>query len=430
MEKNEILHLHNKRSNIISLVGYGLSVGLVVGLLISVYRVLVSKLQPIFLNLYRQASSSITSLIFLSLILVVFGLIVGILTQKEPKIGGSGIPQVTGQLNDMMTINWRPVLVYKFVGGLIGLISGLTVGREGPSVQMGACVGQAVSDIFKKDSKSQKLFITAGAAAGLSAAFNAPISGIFFVLEELHRKFDKGVFLIAMFASLIADNISALIFGIRPVIDIGIIENLSVGLYPHILVLGILIGFMSIIFIKGIYYGKLIYNKFNIPVFVKVLISFIISGLFIIMNIDLFASGEKFIFISLGDSFKSIDIINILILKFILLLVAFCSGMPGGIFLPMLVFGSLIGTGFGLILSLLGVISSDLIIVFALISMAANFAAIVRSPLTAIMLLLELTGSFTFFLPVGIVVITAYTVVELLNIKPIYEVLLEMQLES
>lgn len=430
MEKNEILHLHNKRSNIISLVGYGLSVGLVVGLLISVYRVLVSKLQPVFLNLYRQASSSITSLIFLSLILVVFGLIVGILTQKEPKIGGSGIPQVTGQLNDMMTINWRPVLVYKFVGGLIGLISGLTVGREGPSVQMGACVGQAVSDIFKKDSKSQKLFITAGAAAGLSAAFNAPISGIFFVLEELHRKFDKGVFLIAMFASLIADNISALIFGIRPVIDIGIIENLSVGLYPHLLVLGILIGFMSIIFIKGIYYGKLIYNKFNIPVFVKVLISFIISGLFIIMNIDLFASGEKFIFISLGDSFKYIDIINILILKFILLLVAFCSGMPGGIFLPMLVFGSLIGTGFGLILSLLGVISSDLIIVFALISMAANFAAIVRSPLTAIMLLLELTGSFTFFLPVGIVVITAYTVVELLNIKPIYEVLLEMQLES
>lgn len=145
----------------------GLVIGLVVGGLISVYRILVVKLQGHMKGFYNLArSSTLYALIFI-LALAGLGLIVGILTQKEPKIGGSGIPQVSGQVHGLMKVNWKKVLPFKFIGGLIGLASGLTVGREGPSVQMGASVGQAYGDLRGESEESRNLCITAGAAAGL-----------------------------------------------------------------------------------------------------------------------------------------------------------------------------------------------------------------------------------------------------------------------
>ena len=411
---------------LLCLTGYGVVIGILVGVLISVYRKLVVLMQTEMVGFYASAKSSILYFLLAIFVVALLGFIVGKLTEKEPMIGGSGIPQVAGQLKGIMNVNWKRVLPFKFIGGLIGLASGLTVGREGPSVQMGASLGQAFADLSGKDEEDKKLFITAGAAAGLSAAFNAPLSGLVFALEELHQKFDKYIFLIAAASAFLADYISGLFFGSKPVIDVGQIVELPANKYIYIILLAIIVGFLSQYFIKGIYNVKRLYQKLDLPVYAKVMIPFLVTALVVIFIPDLFGSGEHFIFLSVGENISTSKQLALLAVKFLLLLLAFCSGMPGVIFLPMLVLGSLIGNIFASIMVSMGLLGSEYILICSLIAMAANFSAIVRSPITATLLIVEMTGAFTYLLPLGLGVMVSYLAIEMLNIKPVYEMLLEI----
>lgn len=412
----------------LDLIAYGSIIGILVGVLISIYRKLVVFLQGKMIVFYESAKTSTLSLLLVLFVMIIFGLIVGMLTQSEPKIGGSGIPQVAGQMKGLMKINWKKVLPFKFVGGLIGLAAGLTVGREGPSVQMGATVGQAVSEIGKKDINNEKLFITAGAAAGLSAAFNAPLSGFVFVLEELHQKFDKYIFLIAATAAFLADYVSSFVFGTKPVINVGHLKEIPIGKYYLIILLAVLIGFLSQYFIKGIYFVKRFYQNLKLPTYLKIVIPFVVTGVAIIIFPNLFGSGEEFIFLPLELHPDIKTQILLLIAKFLLLLIAFCSGMPGGIFLPMLVLGALCGNIFATFMVSIGILDAEYIMIFSLIAMAANFSAIVRSPLTAMLLILEMTGAFIYFLPIALAAMISYLVIDVVKIKPVYEMLLEIMI--
>ena len=185
-----------------------LIVGIVVGIIIVIHRIILSTLSPVFINFYKKASENYILIPILFIILIVLGFAVGRMVKKEPMISGSGIPQVEGILTRNLKQNWLNVLVYKFIGGLICLGAGLSLGREGPSVQMGACIGEGISE--------KKYLITSGASAGLSAAFNAPISGVMFSLEETHKNFSSLVLVSAMIASLMADFVSKNFFGMTP----------------------------------------------------------------------------------------------------------------------------------------------------------------------------------------------------------------------
>lgn len=403
----------------------GTAIGIICGFMLTIYRLLVVLLQGKMQNLYIFARQNLLNAIIVLIFLAFLGFIVGILTYKEPMIGGSGIPQVMGQIKGLLTIKWQKVLPFKFIGGIIGLASGLTLGREGPSVQMGASVGQAYSELGKCKDEESKILISAGAAAGLSAAFNAPISGILFALEELHHSFNKYVFIAVTSSSIFANYVSGLMLGVDPVINLGKMTKLSPSLYSYLILMGLIIGLLAPIFTLSIYKLKDFYDNLTIPKYIQIIIPFILTGIIIIIFPNAFGSGEHFIFLPIKNNADGFKIFEIIIAKFILLIIAFSSGMPGGIFLPMLVLGSLIGNAFGQTLVMFGIIDSNYIVLFSSIAMAANFAAIVRSPLTGIILLLELTGSFTFFLPISVVVLTSYMVVELINLKPIYSGLLE-----
>ena len=403
----------------------GSIIGMICGFMLTIYRLLVVLLQGKMQILYTFARENLLNAIIILLFLAFLGFIVGMLTYKEPMIGGSGIPQVMGQIKGLLTIKWQKVLPFKFLGGIIGLSSGLTLGREGPSVQMGASIGQAYAELGKSKDEDSKILISAGAAAGLSAAFNAPISGILFALEELHHSFNKYVFIAVTSSSIFANYISGLILGVEPVINLGKMSRLSPSLYTYLILMGLIIGLLAPIFTLSIYKLKNVYDSMPLPKYIQVIIPFVLTGIAIIIFPHAFGSGEHFIFLPIAHNADEFRIFEIIFAKFILLIIAFSSGMPGGIFLPMLVLGSLIGNAFGQSLVMLGIIESNYIVLFSSIAMAANFAAIVRSPLTGIILLLDLTGSFTFFLPISVVVLTSYMVVELMNLKPIYSGLLE-----
>ncbi len=111
-------------------------------------------------------------------------------------ISGSGIPQIKGRVVNKLRLNWFKILIYKFLGGVIALAAGLSLGREGPSVQIGGAVGEGVADLtYKKVKVKKEYLITSGASAGLAAAFNSPLSGMIFALEEIHRNFSPLVLL-------------------------------------------------------------------------------------------------------------------------------------------------------------------------------------------------------------------------------------------
>ena len=165
----------------------GIAVGLLVGIVISAFRYSLSQLDILrntFLGLLEvqdgpasSANSGIMLLIYLGL-LIVFAAAVSFFVFKEPYISGSGIPQVKGELMGKIKTNWLRVLLLKFFGGIMAIGSGLALGREGPSIQLGAMVGKGFSRLSGRLKSEERLLISAGAGAGLAASFVAPLAGV------------------------------------------------------------------------------------------------------------------------------------------------------------------------------------------------------------------------------------------------------------
>src|SRR5665647_3074698 len=151
--------------------------------------------------------------------LTAIALIISKIVQLEPMISGSGIPQVKGAVLRQLNMKWLKVLWWKFVGGALAIGAGMSLGREGPSIQLGAAIGQGVNRLLGGFKVEERILITSGASAGLAAAFNAPLAGVIFSLEELHKNFSPPVLMSAMAASLTADFICQHVFGVKPIFN-------------------------------------------------------------------------------------------------------------------------------------------------------------------------------------------------------------------
>ena len=189
----------------------GLVVGILAGTFSILYRFMLSKLDKLRLFLFK----GMDSVFILVLSLIVIGFIVGKIVKWEPLSSGSGIPQVQAELLGKANMNSLKLIISKFLGGGLSNLAGLSLGREGPSIQIGAAVAKITAKVMKRDNTETRYMITAGASAGLSAAFNAPISGTIFALEEIHKTFSSLVLIPCLIASVAADFISKNIFGIE-----------------------------------------------------------------------------------------------------------------------------------------------------------------------------------------------------------------------
>lgn len=410
----------------------GIIIGLITGIVIVLNRISINKLNTLFIWLYSWGNKNIINSLLVILALALLGFLVGFMVKREGMISGSGIPQVKGRVINKLKMNWFRILIYKFLGGVIALASGLTLGREGPSVQIGASIGEGVAEkSYKKYPVKKEFLITAGASAGLSAAFNSPLSGIIFALEEIHRNFSPLVLLPAMAAAITADFVSKNFLGMEPSLNFSEITAIPLKYYWILIILGILTGIMGVIFSKGIYLFQDIYSKFKkIPQEIKVMIPFILTAI-IGLAIPVLLGGGHELIIELTTSNNSILFLIVLyLLKFILLLICFGSGVPGGIFLPMLLLGAILGNIIGVFSSDLLGVSSTFIINFIALGMAGYFASVVKAPITGIVLIMEMTGSFSHLLSLSVVVIISYITSELLRNEPIYEVLLERLLKK
>lgn len=184
--KNTLFHWYDFKMKIIA---QSVVTGFFVGIIIVLYRYSIEKALGFSRTIYLLAHSHLWLIPLYILILAATGYFIGWVVEKEPVSSGSGIPQVEGVLLGKLRMRWWSVLLAKFFAGSLSIGTGLSLGREGPSIQMGAAIGQGISWIFKNIKVVEKYLMTSGASAGLSAAFNAPISGVIFALEEVHKSF-------------------------------------------------------------------------------------------------------------------------------------------------------------------------------------------------------------------------------------------------
>ena len=427
MERNSVKEIMNHRNNLrFKLVGEATVIGFLVGIVIVINRVLISKLTPFFNKLYSEATTSTFDFIKVFVIIAIVGLIVGVMVKKEPMISGSGIPQLEGILGNKLKINWFKVLVYKFFGGVLSLSAGLSVGREGPSVQMGGTIGEGFSKVLKRINIEEKFLITSGASAGLSAAFNAPLSGVIFALEEVHKNFSPLVLLSAMASSLAADFVCKQFLGLEHAMSFSDVAIFPLKYYWLLLIMGIVVGLSGIIFNKGLLKSQKIYGRFkNIPVEVRVMTPFICAAIVGIISPILLGGGHDLIMSLVSEGFTIKLLLIFLLVKFIFTFISFGSGAPGGIFFPLLVLGALVGNIFGMVACNVFGIPQEYIVNFIILAMAGHFAAIVKAPITGVILITEMTGSFEHMLAVALVVIVAYLTADIFKSEPIYESLLE-----
>lgn len=427
MEKNKerVYNMLKRLENLkYRLIADSLLIGIVVGLIIVIHRTILLNISHMFINLYEKSTQNIILIPIVFLFLTLLGFIVGRMVKKEPMISGSGIPQVEGILNRNLKQNWLNVLIYKFLGGLICMGAGLSLGREGPSVQIGACIGEGISEKTNKLDNEKKYLITSGASAGLSSAFNAPISGVMFSLEETHKNFSPLVLISAMIASLTADFISKNFFGMKPTLYFSKLNSLPLKYYWCLIILGITIGISGVIFSKGLLKTQDLYKKFNIPVEIKCIIPFIITGLIGMMCPILLGGGHDLIMTLKDSQFTLTILFTLIVMKFLFTFASFGSGVPGGIFFPLLVLGALVGNFVAIIyVKYLGIPETYLLNIIIL-AMAGHFASIVKAPITAILLISEMTGSLNHLLSLAVVVVVSQLTSDILNSEPIYESLL------
>ena len=182
------------------------------------------------------------------------GLGLWLVRRFAPETAGSGIPDLKSVVMGEKQLGWQRVLPVKFLAGVLGIGGGLTLGREGPTVQMGGATGIMVSTWFKvkRGEGERKALISAGAAAGLAAAFNAPLAGLIFALEELNGSFTPVVFVASFLAAVTADVVCRVVTGETPVFTLHGMPGPSLHALPVALVLGAVAGLGGVLFNRSL----------------------------------------------------------------------------------------------------------------------------------------------------------------------------------
>ncbi|MBE9002650.1 MULTISPECIES: chloride channel protein [unclassified Nostoc] len=367
------------------------------------------------------------------LVLPVIGLVLGFLAgwmvdRLAPEAAGSGIPQVKASLaNVPVNLSWR-VAGVKLLSAIIAIGSGMTLGRQGPTVQVGAGLAAGMSRWVPTSPDHRRQMIAAGAGAGLAAAFNAPIAGVLFIVEELLQDLSGLTLGTAIIASFIGGVISRLLGGGSLDLNLQLTQSssqFSIPEIPFFVLLGILAGLLGALFNSGLIFSIKFYRRLHISLPLRVALAGFISGVVVAMLPPSFRdnTGLRESLIT-GGSQPTVAAIAFTA-QFILTLIAFGSGAPGGLFAPSLILGSCLGHIIGVAeLYITGVGSPT---TYALAGMGGFFSAVSKVPITAIVIVFEMTTDFNLVLPLMIVSVAAYLVADKVVPGSLYEKLLELK---
>jgi CIC family chloride channel protein len=409
------------------LVAWTAVVGVGAGAIGGVYRLAIARLQVLHDDVVRLVPPDSGWLVGGALSATLVVLSVWLVRRFAPEAGGSGIQEVEGALDGVRPMRWHRLLPVKFFGGLASLGAGLVLGREGPTVQMGAGVGRMVGDLLRRDADAVHVLVAAGAGAGLTAAFNAPMAGVLFVIEEMRPQFRYSVLSVQclIVASALADLVVRIIAGGAVAVPMPIVDQPPMHHLWMFLVLGAILGVLGAAFNAALVGGVDVVSRLGSRGALAAAFT-IGAGIGVLAwhDADLVWDGENVIEQALAGVLPLGTMLALVVGRFGTTVASYASGAPGGIFAPMLALGTLTGVSFGTGLApWLG--SATPPAVFAVAGMGALFAASVRAPLTGMLLAVELTDNYAQFLPLMLTCVAATLVAHGLGARPIYTVLLE-----
>jgi len=341
----------------------------------------------------------------------------------EPHAEGSGIPRVEGVVEGRTEPGRRRILPVKYVGGLLSMGAGLALGREGPCVQMGGNIGIWMARLTRRGAFDLRVLVASGAAAGLATAFNAPIAGGVFVLEELVKRFELRTTLATLTASGTGFIVAHVLVGNDTDFHMPPLDDPRLSQAPVVAVVGVVCGLVGVAYNHAIIAALRIADASRVPVELRAGLIGAGFGLVGWFLPDLVGAGNHLTQDALTGSGALVTVCLVLMLRAVLGVVAYAAATPGGLFAPMLVLGSYIGLAVGLAGQALVPSVTPEPAGLALIGMAAFFTASVRAPVTGLILATELTGTTNLLAPMLGACALAMLIATSLRCRPIYELL-------
>lgn len=345
-----------------------------------------------------------------------------------PLAAGSGIQHVEAVYRGEAEPPLILLLPAKFIGGVLSMGAGLVLGREGPTVHMGAAIGAESARRARLSDADVRMMQTAVGGAGLAVAFNAPIGGTMFALEEVTKSFRLQTVLATLFAAASAVGCMRLMLGNEPDFHVEALAAPALAWLPLFVVFGLLTGCLGAVYNRLLlWFLDRVGGVRRIPAVAKAALIGAVIGLAMFIYPESVGGGDSLTQLILsGQSIVFPVVLGLLLVRFVAGPLSYSAAVPGGLFAPLLAVGALWGL---LFVGVFGAVwpgdASVLAVPMALVGMAAFFGATVRAPVTAVVLVMEMTATTAVGIPMLAATAAAVLVAELTNSPPIYDSLRE-----
>lgn len=410
-------------------IGHGIVTGLVVGVIIFFFKLIAEKLEEASHHIYEGAKGNPLQTVLIFLGLIGIASLMYLLHKKIPEVKGGGIPRSEGILRGILKLRWFPTFIGTLIGSLMSFFAGLPLGSEGPSVLIGTSVAHGLNP-QKRGEATNREIMTGGACAGFAVATGSPLTAILFVLEEVHRRITPSLLLIASSAALCATGVNyALceIFEINPILfDIGAVVELHLPQLGYVLLLTMIVAIAVNVFDAVVFH----FQKFRdahrskIHPYVRLLFVFLLTGLVGIFFPEALFGGRGIILGVLSGEKALYVILLLLAWRATMMIFTSASGATGGIFVPTLAIGALVGALSANLLVLIGM-PEEFYGTMVLIAMCAFMGGSMRAPLTAAVFFIEATAQYTSVFYVAIVVFGVYFITNLFDREAFYDLVLD-----
>ena len=413
-------------SNLLALAGSGLAVGAVAGLVGSAFNLSLEAAER-FRGSVLDWAHQYPGAGWLAPVLLAAGTAFvarWLVRRFAPEASGSGVQRVEEILRGEAGRLNPAALPIKFVGGVLALGAGLALGREGPTVQMSAAIGEGWARLFKLRPGDHRALLAAGAGAGLAAAFNAPLAGAIFVFEELLRRFELRVAVATLSAVSGGLVIMRMLTGDRLVFSV---SPIAIDLFPGFF---LFLAFGAVLGVLGVVYSRMVVAGLDLadrmqritPEMLAAMVGGVV-GLLAFFAPAAVGGGESQVQAMLDGGHAFIAIGILFVVRLVLGPLCYAPGLPGGLFAPLLVIGAAAGLLLGMGAEFLVPALKTPLAAFAAVGMGALFVAVVGAPVTGIALVVEMTGATTLFVPLLTACARALAVPALLGSRPIYDTL-------
>lgn len=429
---------------------YGAFTGLLVGTIVFFFKLVAEWLTEKSVEIYHAVQQNPVWVFALIGGAVLLAFAAYFLQKWASETKGGGIPRAEGVLRGILTFRWLRTAIAVVINSWISFFAGLPLGSEGPSVLLGTAIGGGTCKLPLSHDSWNRYIMTGGACAGFAVATGAPVTGILFGLEEAHKRFTPMIFLMCMSSVLfgvVASNLWSMFLGVElaPLFDVQAflgqfqMSDIWIPLLLGIAVALVACGYNLFVFFMGKAYDT---KLKKIPHWAKLVAVFLLTAVIGMISVNgfngtdaLYGGGGLIVKLAKNGSVQpqlSVSwyvIFALLFIRFLTIAFATSSGATGGVFIPMLSIGALLGALCAELFLAMGM-RAELYGTVVMLSMTAFMGAATRAPLTALVFMVECTWNFSNLFYVAITVFVSYLLCEIVKVEPLYDVLLERMVDK